>query len=213
MDSILFDLDGTMWDSTRPAAIVWKEIASKNPDITDEITDKRLKSLYGLPLEDIARGLFQSVSEEVALDTMEECVKAQCPYLAQHGGILLGAIEETLQVLAKKYRLVIVSNCKSGYIESFLTAHKLGQYFTDHCCPGETGLLKADNIKIVMERNHLKEAIYVGDTEGDGIAAHEAGLDFIYARYGFGEATKYEYVIDSFEELPELLERIEEKRA
>lgn len=200
-DSIIFDLDGTMWDSTENAAVVWKEIAKKNAKITDEVTGPKLKALYGLPLEDIARGLFLSVPEEVAIETMEECVVAQCPYLAKHGGILLGNIEETLQCLSKTYRLFIVSNCKSGYIESFLEAHQLGKYFEDFECPGGTGKLKADNIRIVMKRNGLKNPIYVGDTQGDGDAAHEAKIPFVYARYGFGNATEYEYVIDSFEEL------------
>lgn len=204
MESIIFDLDGTMWDSTVGAAHVWKEVASRNETITDEITPEIMKSLYGLPLEDIARKLFMSVSEEVALATMEICVVEQCPYLAKHGGGLLGKIEETLQELQKKYKLIIVSNCKSGYIEAFLEAHNLGKYFIDFECPGRTGLLKADNIRIVMERNHIKDAIYVGDTNGDAIASHEAGLPFIYARYGFGEAFEYEYVIDSFEELVSL---------
>lgn len=201
MDSIIFDLDGTMWDSTKAAAVIWKEVAKRNPNITDEINAERLKALYGLPLEDIAKGLFQSVPEKVALETMEVCVVEQNPYLTKHGGILLGKIEETLRELYKKYKLFIVSNCKSGYIEAFLEAHNLGTYFTDFECPGRTGLLKADNIRFVMDRNHLISSIYVGDTNGDGIAAHEAGIPFVYARYGFGEATCYEYVIDSFEEL------------
>jgi phosphoglycolate phosphatase len=209
MQSIIFDLDGTMWDSTREAAHIWKEIASKNKAITDEITGPILKSLYGLPLEEIAVGLFQSVPKEVAIKTMEECVIAQCPYLAKHKGVLLGNIEDTLQQLVRKYKLLIVSNCKSGYIEAFLEGNQLSKYFTDHECPGGTGKLKADNIRIIMERNHISSAIYVGDTKGDGKAAQEAGIGFIYARYGFGETLEYEYVIDSFEELTSLMDKID----
>ena len=204
MDSIIFDLDGTMWDSTKAAAVVWREVAKRNPDIIDEVDSERLKALYGLPLEDIARGLFKSVPEKVALETMELCVVEQNPYLTKHGGILLGKIKETLEDLYKKYKLFIVSNCKSGYIESFLAAHELEKYFVDFECPGRTGLLKADNIKLIIERNGLESPIYVGDTNGDGIAAHEAGIPFVFARYGFGESTDYEYVIDSFDELLEL---------
>ncbi len=201
-----------MWDSTEGAAVVWKEIASKNPAIKDEVTGPKLKSLYGLPLEEIATGLFVSVPEDVAIATMEECVVAQCPYLTKHGGILLGEIEATLKSLSEKYKLMIVSNCKSGYIEAFLAAHKLEGYFLDHECPGGTGLLKADNIKIIMERNQIDSAIYVGDTQGDADAAHEAGLEFIYAEYGFGEAKDYEYVISSFDELPTLMEEIQKRK-
>lgn len=208
MDSIIFDLDGTMWDSTKQAAVVWERVAKKNPAIKDEVTAEKLKELYGLPLEDIATGLFLSVPKDVAIRTMEECVVEQCPYLAEHGGILLGDIEETLSTLSKEYPLFIVSNCKSGYIEAFLQAHGLSRYITDHECPGGTGLLKADNIRIVMERNHLKAPIYVGDTQGDLDAAHQAGLPFVFCRYGFGSSDDYEYVIDSFEQLINLVKQV-----
>lgn len=210
VEGIIFDLDGTLWDSTEEAAQIWKEIASKNPAITDEITGPILKGLYGLPLEEIAVKLFLSVPKEVAIATMEECVVAQCDYLEQHKGKLLGAVEHTLKELKKHYKLFIVSNCKSGYIEAFLSGNQLQDYITDHECPGGTGKLKADNIRIIMERNQIISAIYVGDTMGDGIAAHEAGLDFIYANYGFGEATEYEYRIESLEELILLMQRVEE---
>lgn len=208
LQAVIFDLDGTLWDSTSPAAVVWQSVANKYAAVKERVTKERLKELYGLPLEEIAVRLFQSVPKEVAIQVMEECVKAQCPYLAQHGGILLGTIEETLRTLARTYQLFIVSNCKSGYIEAFLQAHQLADYFTDHECPGGTGLLKADNIRIVMQRNQVESAVYVGDTAGDGEAAHQAGLPFIYARYGFGEAVSYEYAIERFEQLIPLLAQI-----
>jgi phosphoglycolate phosphatase len=201
MDSIIFDLDGTIWDSADAAAVVWKDVASKYAEITDKVDGPTLKSFYGLPLEDIARNMFKSVPEEFALKVMEECVVKQCPYLEQHGAILLGDVEATLIALKKKYKLFIVSNCKDGYIQAFLKAHDLEKYFDDFECPGRTGELKAANIRIIMERNHLVAPVYVGDTEGDYIATKEVGLPFVYARYGFGEVKKYDYVIDAFEEL------------
>lgn len=204
MDSILFDLDGTMWDSAEAAAVVWKEVVDQYPEITDKVDGPTLKSFYGLPLEDIARNMFKSVPEGLAIKVMEECAAKQCPYLAQHGGILLGNVEATLKALKKKYKLFIVSNCKDGYIQAFLKAHRLEKYFDDFECPGRTGLLKADNIRIIIERNLLTDPIYVGDTIGDYTAAMQAGIPFVYARYGFGEVHEYDYGIDCFEQLLEL---------
>ena len=205
IDSIIFDLDGTMWDTTEDAARIWsKIITSRFPDITDEITGPKLKSLCGLPLVDIAVQLFKSVPKERSIEAMRVCVIEQCPYLTEHGGILIGNIEDTLKKLSEKYRLFIVSNCEDGYIQSYLEGHNFGKYFADFACPGTTGMLKGDNIRMIVERHQLKAPVYVGDTYGDQTAAGEAGVPFAFAAYGFGEATEYDYKLSSFEELADI---------
>ncbi len=204
-DGIIFDLDGTLWDSTDAAAVIWKEVAAEYDEVKDEITADRLKSLYGLPLEVIAVKLLPSIPEERAIEIMWESTKRQCPYLIEDGGILFPGLIKTLDVLKEKYKLFIVSNCEEGYIQCFLDAHKLHDYFTDFEYPGRSGVLKADNIRLVIERNGLKNPVYVGDTLGDATASKEAGVPFIYARYGFGEVSEYDACIDSLEELPGLI--------
>lgn len=200
-DAMIFDLDGTLWDSTETSATVWKEILNRYPDVTDTVTADKLRALFGRPLRDIGIALFQSVSKERAVEVIEECCREQRSYIAKLGGILYPHLEETLQKLAKKYKLIIVSNCEDGYIESFFEAHGLGKYFCDYECPGRTGKLKADNIRLVVERNQLKNPVYIGDTLGDATAAKEAGVPFIFAEYGFGQVEEYVDVIHSFEEL------------
>ena len=71
----------------------------------------------------------------------------------------------------------------------------------DYECPGRTGLSKGENNKIIIERNQLMNAVYVGDTKGDAESAKVAGIPFIFANYGFGDVDEYQYKINSFEEL------------
>lgn len=203
-DSIIFDLDGTLWDSTPEVTVAFNKILKeKHPYVTDEVTIEKLQGLFGLPLDTIAVKLLQSIPEHQAVEVMAECCAYECEYLAEHGARLYGGLEETLKELKKKYKLFIVSNCQEGYIQCFFQANpNLEQYFTDFEYPGRTGKSKADNIRMVIERNHLKAPIYVGDTNGDANAAKEAGVPFVYARYGFGEVEQYEQVIDT---LPALL--------
>lgn len=204
-DSIIFDLDGTLWDSTDTSARIWNEICKDYPEVTEVVTADKLKSLFGKPLRDIGIALFQSVSEERAVEIINDCCRRQGEFIAKEGGILYPQLEETLQELSKKYKLMIVSNCEDGYIESFFAAHGLQKYFTDYECPGRTGKLKADNIRIISERNGLKNPVYVGDTLGDATAAKEAGVPFIFAGYGFGEVKEYIARIESIHELCEIL--------
>lgn len=85
-------------------------------------------------------------------------------------------------------KVFIVSNCQSGYIELFLKKTGLAPYVTDTECFGDTGMKKAENIRLVVARNGLQQPVYVGDTKGDEEAAHEAGVPFVHAAYGFGRA-------------------------
>lgn len=203
---LIFDLDGTLWDTTKEAAKIWNTVAAGFPQITDKVTAEKLKGLYGLPLEEIARKLFPSVPENLAIQIMEECVKVQCPILQETKAELMGDVKGVFQKLKEHYKIFIVSNCRSGYIEAFLSAHNLKELVDGFACPGGTGLLKADNIRLICSQNHLspQEVVYIGDTQADETAAHEAGLPFVFAAYGFGDSKKYEYCIQNICELTAL---------
>jgi len=203
-DSIIFDLDGTLWDTTHIGAKVWSDAALKR-GIKANISADQLKSLYGLPTEMIAKKLFPLIAEETAFEIMRESNKQQCLYLEKDGGILFPGVKETLKELKKKFPIFIVSNCQEGYIQSFIKSNKLEAYFDDFEYPGRTGLSKADNIRLIIERNHLKNPIYVGDTSADSLACQQAGIPFIFAKYGFGNTQSYEYAIDSLTDLVDLL--------
>jgi phosphoglycolate phosphatase len=204
MDSIIFDLDGTLWDSRKTVVHAWNEVIKNHDKVNEELTSQQLKETMGLQMHEIGRILFPQLNEEEREQFMNACSEIETRYLTERGGTLYNRMEEVLEALAKKYKLFIVSNCQHGYIEAFYDFHRLDNYFVDYENPGRTGLSKGENIKLVMERNHLKQPVYVGDTEGDREAAQYADIPFVYAKYGFGEVKNYDYMIESFGELLEL---------
>ena len=201
IDSIIFDLDGTLWNSVEGICSAWKTVLAKYPDIKKVITYKEIESYMGLPINEIGRRLFPDLHEDFQMRLMKECCETEQIYLSRHGGKLFPGLEETLKKLCEQYKLFIVSNCQDGYIQCFLEVHKLGRYFTDFESWEVTGLSKGENNKLIIKRNNLKSSIYVGDTSGDAKSALDAEIPFVYARYGFGSVEKYDYVIDSFEEI------------
>ena len=60
---------------------------------------------------------------------------------------------------------------------------------------------KGDNINLLIRRNHLLNPIYVGDTDKDREASEYAGIPFVFASYGFGNVTNYDYKIDDISEM------------
>lgn len=204
VDSIIFDLDGTLWDSRETVAAAWNAAIEQNNLDAEPITVEDLKSTMGLQMQDIMKKLFPQYDETVRAELIEACGEVECVYLNKSGGELYHRVEEVLSRLAESYPLYIVSNCQEGYIEAFLAFHQLEGYFKDFENPGRTGLSKGENIQLLIERNGLKQPIYIGDTAGDQQAAEYAGIPFVYAAYGFGEVQSFDRKIDRFENLMEI---------
>lgn len=199
---IIFDLDGTLWDSSKVVVDAWNEKIKGFPDIDYSMTYEQMQGLMGKTMEDIAYAFFHTVSKERAMELLKICTDYENEYIMEHGGILFEGVEDTLAQLQERYFLGIVSNCQEGYIEAFLKYHKLERYFDDTENYGRTLQSKGENIRMVTKRNHLDKAVYVGDTMGDYESATEAGLFFIHAAYGFGTVPKDTLSIQDIRELP-----------
>lgn len=203
MDGIIFDVDGTLWDSRAVVAKAWNQAIEDTTNLDVRVNAEQLKGLFGKPLDEIMDALFPMLSIEEKDSLKTNLYEYEHTLIAQEPCIWYDGMSEGIKELAKKHKLFIVSNCQAGYIEAFLDATKLGEYITDFTCPGETGLLKGDNLKIIIERNNLSSAIYIGDTQGDADACKIAGIPMIFASYGFGTVENPDYVITRFSELLE----------
>lgn len=204
LDSIIFDLDGTLWDSVDGTVVSWNRVLEAR-GMEPFLNRGNLECQMGKLLPDIGADLFRDLSKEELLQLIDACVRCENEYLAKHGGKLYPGVPEVLEELSKNFPLSIVSNCEAGYIESFFEAHKLGHLFTDYENPGRTGLPKAENLKIIAARNDWKRPVYIGDTPTDYKSAQEAGMPFIHAAYGFGEVPDAPVSLRRFSDLPELL--------
>lgn len=208
-NGIIFDLDGTLWDSVATVTKAFNDEIKNYDDVDYTLTEEVLKSQMGKTAEDISKVFFPNASKERAMELMEICSERECRYLSEQGGKLYPELEKTLKELIKRdISLYIVSNCGEDYIEAFFKAHKLGKYFADTECHGGTGLYKGENIKLIFERNNLDRAVYAGDTQGDCDASHFAGLPFVWAEYGFGKVNGAAYTIKCISEILNLAENI-----
>ena len=77
IDSIIFDVDGTLWDSTDVVADAWNQIMEKETDMTPNLTGTVLKGLFGRLLPDIAAVVFREYPKERQL----ELIAASCVFV------------------------------------------------------------------------------------------------------------------------------------
>lgn len=205
MDSIIFDVDGTLWDSTDSVARSWNLAIQENSSLDLTITENALQQVFGKTMTEIADTLFSRLPEKERMKLLEVCFQYENRYLETHPGKLYDGVTDTLAVLSGQYPLFIVSNCQKGYIEVLLRTCSLEPFIKDHLCFGETQTSKGQTILTLMKRNGLKNPVYVGDTRGDADACAEAGIPFIFAGYGFGDVPDAKMRISKFTDLKDLV--------
>lgn len=214
MNHIIFDVDGTLWDSTESVARSWNRAIRENTDLDLTIDGPLLSSLFGKTMEEIYLALFPDLSPEERNRIGDLCYEYENESLESDPGILYDGVAEYFPKLAESYRLYIVSNCQCGYIEAMLKASGLAPYVQDTLCYGQTLTSKGQTIRTLMKRNHLDSAVYVGDTQGDADSCKEAQIPFIFAAYGFGSVPEAQTVIHSFSDLmtvlPEFFRKVSE---
>ncbi len=204
IDSILFDLDGTLWETLETSYISANEVL-KNMNIDVRVTKEQICNGMGKNFEECTKIYLPTLDKENAETIMRQMLETNTKNLSKIGGNLYDGLEETLKILKEKYKLYIVSNCCDGYIEAFLDTSKLGKYFDDYIAAGKYNISKSEAILKMIEKHNLKNSIYFGDTYKDFEASKEADIPFIQAKYGFGEDLKTEYSVNKIVELPNFL--------
>lgn len=204
-DGVIFDVDGTFWDSTPVVSLAWNKALEDVGYPNMGITPDRLKGLFGLPMDDIIADILPEASMEEIRKVGPHVYRYEDEYLKRESGVLYPRLIEMIRELHGKLPLFVVSNCQAGYIELFCDKTGLTDCFTDHLCPDDTGMLKADNIAKIIRDYDLKKPLYVGDTQMDADACKKAGCPIVFASYGFGTVKEPDYVINEPWDLVDLL--------
>ncbi|HIV02533.1 MAG TPA: HAD family hydrolase [Candidatus Aphodoplasma excrementigallinarum] len=208
-NAVIFDLDGTMWNACEPVLISWNVVLRRHG--LPAVKKETIESFMGKTLGQIVSLYFTDMTQEEGLKIANECVREEANYLAAHGAALYDGLADTLRQLAQRYELCLVSNCEAGYAEAFLSYHKFEPLFTDYEYSGRTKKSKGENIRMVMERNGIAKAVYVGDTQSDCDAARQAGIPFIFASYGFGSVDSADAAVADIREVPAAAEAVFDK--
>ena len=199
IDSLLFDMDGTLWNATDSYAEIWNRcFADCGIDIC--ITGNDLVSYMGKPIEIIVNGITggrvdENFDREAFVDALGRVEDDMMPRL---GGKLYPGVYDGLKELSRHYKLFMVSNCGRNGLRNFMQFTGTTGFFTGSISYGENPVPKGENMSCLIKKYSLKGAIYVGDTQGDCDETHRAGIPFAYARYGFGMCQGYDMAFDSF---------------
>ena len=205
-ESLIFDIDGTLWDSRAIVAEGYNRQLRAEGLAHLQVTVEDLTPLFGKVKEELAEALFALLPEEARNALIDRCMDSEREFLADMECAMgYPNVRETLEALAKRHRLFIVSNCDRGYPELCMEKLGIGHLIEGHLCYGDTRTPKGETILRLMDTHRISSACYIGDTQGDANAARTAAIPFVYCTYGFGQVDAYWKKIDAFKDLLTLL--------
>lgn len=206
-DSIIFDVDGTLWDVRDAVAHAWRDVITELTNWEINFDGKSLGAMFGKTMDTIFFHFYPNSTKEEYEKITGVIYKRQKEYLIRYAPALYEGVARTLEKLSHRYKLFIVTNAQRGYIDTVFAVHDVQKYFTDWMCFGDTNASKDVTIRKIIERNNLKNAVYVGDTQGDADSCEKAGIPIVYAAYGLGKVEKPWRSIDKFSELEDIFLR------
>ncbi|NBW99660.1 HAD family hydrolase, partial [bacterium] len=200
-DALIFDLDGTLWDSTQACAEGWTQGVRKLKPDSKAFSPEELASIMGLTFDEAVEKLMPGSKKEEREQLGQLCYEKEMEQIEKMGAAFYEGVGEGIQTLAEHYPLFIVSNCLEDYLVLFFQMSGLKKFFKDAECFGRTGQPKGNNIQALMERNQLVHSAYIGDTSGDQRAAIFAKATYYHVNYGFGTPSEPCHRFASFPEL------------
>jgi phosphoglycolate phosphatase len=197
---IIFDMDGTLVDSSITIVNAINHVRSKlnlealNKDlILTKVNDPELNpALFFYEVEE-----FSSQHEQWFSDYYTDNHEKELE--------LYSGIDALLQELQNKgYELAIATNAYRGSTLESLGHLKVLDYFSSIACYDDVG--RGKPAPDMLEKNledlklEVSNAIFIGDSERDLMAANNLKMDYIMINWGFSD---YEDAIHSVEKLKE----------
>jgi phosphoglycolate phosphatase len=200
-DSLIFDLDGTLWDCSTSSLAAAHQVFS-TLGVDKQLSIDFIRQITGAPESEFIAKLIELVPNNLREKAAHNYSMEEVRMVRQAAErAFLPGVKEGIIKLHSLYRLFVVSNCSLPYLDAFRLGSSIGAYFEDFECYGRTRLPKSDNLINLIKRNKLKNPCYIGDTERDEIAAKSANIPFFFVNYGFGTVADFADSFNNFTDL------------
>ena len=194
MITILFDLDGTLVDSSEGILDSLRHMlaAMSCPDRSDE----ELRSWIGPPLQQCAAGLAGAQTDE-EVQAAVDAYRARYRTLGVRQTTPFSGIPELLNDLHEtgKVTLGVATSKPTDFALQIIHQHGLDAWLPVLCgADWEGRLSKADLVLQALQQlgGEAEQAVMIGDRHYDIHGAHEHGLSAVGVSYGFGEEEELE---------------------
>jgi len=191
VESILFDLDGTLVDSV--PGIEFALTVATREILPERITQlKDIRSHIGPTLHDLVVQLFPDITADV-MQKLERRFKLAYDESGWQKTIIYNGVIDTLEFFAGQgIACYIVTNKRFNPTQKIVEKLGLAGYLQDIVAPDVDEMFfqsKAEMVIYLVKKQSLVTAktLMVGDTKNDALAAQQCAMAFAFAAYGYGD--------------------------
>lgn len=199
-DSLIFDMDGTLWDNVDTYVDVWNKGLEKT-GYAKRVSRTDIMGLMGKEARVMLNAIIPEASTTEQDNLFDEVITIYQQTLPTMNPTIYDGVHEGLEQLSKKYKLFMLSNCEEGGLVNFMKHTGTGHLFIDYMEHGMNLMPKSHNLQLLIDKHQLQSPFYIGDTDSDATQSALAGVPFVFVSYGFGQTTNYALKFDSFPEL------------
>ena len=187
-DLILFDLDGTVFDTADTILNSLKAVIEKLG--LRKLTDEEISTFIGPPALQSFKRYYPECSEERINEIIDEYRKYYMEKELLNAKLFPGMLEVIKSLKGNGYKIALATYKIMKCVTPLFDYNDLTKYFdTLRGSVNESGLTKADIMKLAMEDCGVKDldkVCMIGDTKYDLRGAIECKIYFIGANYGVG---------------------------
>ncbi|MBZ0135525.1 MAG: HAD hydrolase-like protein [Planctomycetes bacterium] len=216
LEAVAFDMDGTLLNSgifgVRAIELAFEELIADGvlPGVEAVPGADAIRGQIGKPPIEFYAGLIPDNLAHRARDLHERASHHERSLLRNGSGRMFDGARELLVGLRERgLKLLLVSNCDTGYMDSVVETFALDDVLHFRAAAGRSAdVNKTGELKRGLETVGAKTGIMVGDRFHDHDAARANGLWFVGCTYGYGgrnELAGADALIDDIRELTNLL--------
>jgi phosphoglycolate phosphatase len=197
-------MDGTLLDSQKDITISVNYVREKNYGL-EPLPERYIVDAINMEVRNLPKLFYNTeLYEDKARDMFEAHYETQCiqnPYLYE------GVFQTLQELLANNVKLSVATNAPTKFAQRMLGHLGVAEMFDVIIGADKVAASKPDPQMLHYILNHYKfdktqhKAWMVGDNSKDMLSAQQAGIDSMFATWGFSPDGEYETLVNKPNEI------------